>query len=256
MYALPFCCSSSSCFCHLSGPNPKTLQDNIISLETADSRLFVLYLEHLPSSIQSRHRSSFKPADALNILCDISSALSYLCSRGFAHNDVKPGNIAYSLARGAVLLDFGLASGTYLHHNGGTPWYVPAEYADVDSQDAARGAPGDVWALGVTMLFVLGLTGLPELDEGGEWLIARVRDGEGGGGVDWQRMDKWLGKVKRWRGELAAAVEEKGQQKGVTERIVAHMLEPRPGKRITATEAVAELAREGVTPWRREETGA
>ncbi|EJT79870.1 hypothetical protein GGTG_04953 [Gaeumannomyces tritici R3-111a-1] len=50
------------------------------------------------------------PPDAGVILRGLSSALQYLQGQGICHNNIKPANIAYSTARGAVLLNFGLAS--------------------------------------------------------------------------------------------------------------------------------------------------
>jgi serine/threonine protein kinase len=40
----------------------------------------------------------------------MASALAFFHRNGITHNDIKPGNILFSPARGAVLIDFGLSS--------------------------------------------------------------------------------------------------------------------------------------------------
>lgn len=76
----------------------------------------------------------------------------YPHNKDIIHNDIKPANITYSPLHGPVLIDFGLAtSANEIMMTGGTPWYVPPDLI-VEQQ---RGAPGDVWALGITMLYVL-----------------------------------------------------------------------------------------------------
>ena len=50
--------------------------------------------------------------------------------------------------------------------DGGTPCYVPPEYLF----NLPRGFEGDIWAFGITMLFVFGLIPLPQ----GKWKIAAV----------------------------------------------------------------------------------
>lgn len=102
--------------------------------------------------------------DAKRILHDMASALDYLCSQRILHNDIKPSNILYERNRGPVLIDFGLAScqGDQLC-NGGTPWYVPQEFID----DSQRGFDSDIFALGVTLLYLLGKIPLPDVTEAG-----------------------------------------------------------------------------------------
>lgn len=116
------------------------------------------YCERVP---QNPMCTLAKPAVA-KVLVDMSNALMYIHNEGIVHNDIKPDNILYSPARGAVLIDFGLSTEMENEsvHAGGTPWYVPPEF--LDEEDQPRGAPGDVFALGVMMLFVAGKLPLPE----------------------------------------------------------------------------------------------
>ncbi|KAF3072502.1 Calcium/calmodulin-dependent protein kinase I [Trichoderma lentiforme] len=133
-------------------------KSNIVSLEAFDGRMFALYLELLPLLSTAEIQSPFTKSDAHTILLDISSALSYLANLQIAHNDIKPGNIAYSPQRGAVLFDFGAACHLSKKPNIGTAWYLPPE----SIENHGRGLPGDIWAMGVTMLYVLQKIEIPE----------------------------------------------------------------------------------------------
>ncbi|KAJ6782360.1 hypothetical protein PWT90_03435 [Aphanocladium album] len=105
----------------------KLKHDNIVKLLSYDARFLVLYLELLPKSLVVGERASFSRDANISILKGIASALACLAQQGFRHNDVKPGNIAWSPRRGAVLLDFGLADRDG-HTLGGSAWYLPPEY--------------------------------------------------------------------------------------------------------------------------------
>ncbi|KAJ9130004.1 CAMK protein kinase, partial [Coniochaeta hoffmannii] len=154
----------------------------------SDSRLLSLVMEYIdaPTLASYRHTAptttttppqghcTLALPQASRILADMTQALSYIHSRGVVHNDIKPGNILFSPARGAVLIDFGLSTdiSDKMVHTGGSPWYIPYEYVE----DGRRGVPGDVFALGVVMLFVLGGIRLPEMGAGRlNWRIADVR---------------------------------------------------------------------------------
>ncbi|KUI64507.1 Mitosis inhibitor protein kinase mik1 [Cytospora mali] len=104
---------------------------------------------------------------AFTILSNIADALQHVHAVGFTHNDLKPGNIVYHPARGAFLIDFGMGTeAAESARQGGTPWYLPAEYL----AHKKRGTPADIFALGVTMLWVLRKCSLPEKRV--EWMIA------------------------------------------------------------------------------------
>lgn len=92
-----------------------------MSLKAFDGRVFAVYVEHLPQSL-NRGLSPFMSSDAATILHDTSSALAYLVTQQVVHNNIKPENIAYSPERSAILLDFGLATLIErTRHTGGTP---------------------------------------------------------------------------------------------------------------------------------------
>jgi serine/threonine protein kinase len=154
----------------------------IVQLLGLDSRLHSLYLEDIatPSLAQRAWRGpddyfSGTPDDARRILDDMVSALAFVHRNGITYNDIKPGNILFSAARGAVFVDFGLSSdSTYTlvaaTQTAGTPWYVPPEF--MDSPQTGRGPPGDVWALGVVMLYLRRRLCIP--DQSTDWLIWEV----------------------------------------------------------------------------------
>lgn len=146
-------------------------QASVVRLHDHDSRFLALYMENIDAPSLAEYcnprapspRCTLTRADVTRIQSEMATALYYIHCQGFVHNDIKPSNILFSQARGAVLIDFGLStelteSGM---HTGWTPWYVPPEFR----RGGKRGPPlaGDVFALGVVMLYVLGKLLLPEL---------------------------------------------------------------------------------------------
>ncbi|KAK4080226.1 hypothetical protein Trihar35433_1331 [Trichoderma harzianum] len=137
---------------------------SIASFYGSDARFMALYQEHIDApSLSSYIESNENPhcilnsADARRVLLDMTDAINFIHRKGITHNDIKPFNIAYSRERRPVLLDFGLATAGSVHGNG-TRWYIPPEYVN----DGTRGPPGDVFALGVVLLFLLRQIPLPE----------------------------------------------------------------------------------------------
>lgn len=108
----------------------------------------------------------------LNIFSDITDALGYIHGKELLHNDIKPHNIILGgVNRGAVLCDFGIA--TYPSYpgpnNGGTPNYIAPECLMGWNK---RSFHSDIFAFGVTMLFVTGQIPLPQ----GTWAITDVTE--------------------------------------------------------------------------------
>jgi len=221
---------------------------SIVRLYGGDARFLSLYMEHVDARDLAA-RGTWRMSgdlfagdrnDAVRILHDIASALNYIHGRGLVHNDIKPGNILYSRERGAVLCDLGLS--TYAKNpisTGGTPWYVPPEYIAVKQ----RGAPSDVWALGVVMLYVLGKTPFPDVrghrahPKHLHWLISKVhqhhRDRNGQADAV-SSMRQWLSEVNLMRTSLN--VQDK------LERLVHDMLAPNPNLRTTTREIVSRFS--------------
>ncbi|KAK3329225.1 kinase-like domain-containing protein [Apodospora peruviana] len=216
---------------------------SIVRLYGGDARFLSLYMEHVDARDLSS-RGTWRTtgtelfagdrSDALRILRDITSALHYMHDRGLIHNDIKPANILYSPERGAVLCDLGLSTHARDPPSiGGTPWYVPPEFIAMKQ----RGPPSDVWALGVTMLYVLGKITFPDARGNRahprhiHWLIAKVhhhprdRNPQPDAAAN---MRQWLNEINATRAAL--------NMRDRMERLVYEMLVPNPNHRITTKE--------------------
>ncbi|KAJ1330915.1 protein-serine/threonine kinase [Microdochium nivale] len=225
--------------------------ESIVKLYGGDARYLSLYMEHIDGKDLAARgvwrdvRSDLfvgDRADALRILRDISSALHYVHLKNKIHNDIKPANILYSKDRGAVLCDFGLSTRKAdPATNGGTPYYVPPEFIG----QKMRGAASDVWALGVTMLYVL--RRIPFPDARGRqghpkqlyWMIADLNRKSHhlhharGQPSAISQMQQWLLEVKEARTRL--------DPRDRVESLVSQMLTPNPNQRITMAKVISEL---------------
>lgn len=218
------------------------LQPSIVRLFDADSRLFALYMEHVKALSLLHYRKptvagpycTLSSANVAQVLCDTSSALSYIHSHRIVHNDIKPDNILYSPDRGAVVIDFGLSreipdSTSHTYHTGGTPWYLPREFL---GRTPSRGAPGDVFALGVVMLFLTGKIPLPELCKAHPvWFINEALHLGSGARL---AMQKWLSFVEDTSATLDST--------DLLEDIVTQMVQAVPANRITTDELAVKVA--------------
>lgn len=237
--------------------NHEQLNHNSIPrLFGGDARYLSLYMEHIEAKDltskghwQDSQTTMFtgNRTDAERILRDISGALDYLHSQNLFHNDIKAGNIMYNRERGAVLCDFGLSFDKNMNPEriGGTPYYIGPEYISYK----LRGAPGDVWAMGVTMLYVLGKIGLPDAYSMKHhprqlyWLIrdvnvsAQAQRAQPGfdGRTAAQKMQIWLSEVNDAKKRL--------DLKDPVESIVAEMVAFKPSHRITMRKVVEGLAK-------------
>ncbi|KAK3382197.1 kinase-like domain-containing protein [Lasiosphaeria ovina] len=215
---------------------------SIVRLYGGDARFLSLYMEHVDARDLSS-RGTWRAAgdvfagdrsDGLRILRDIASALHYIHDKGLVHNDIKPGNILYSRDRGAVLCDLGLSTHAKNAPSfGGTPWYVPPEFIGLKQ----RGAPSDVWALGVTMLYVLGRLTFP--DARGHrahprhlhWLIAKVH------ARDRTQQPEAISAMRQWLAEVNA-VRAGLDTHDKLERLIHSMLAPNPHQRATTKDII------------------
>ncbi|PFH61381.1 hypothetical protein XA68_17493 [Ophiocordyceps unilateralis] len=224
---------------------------SIVGFYGGDARFLALFMEHIAASDLAtppwRNKTDeFTGSwdDARQILNNIAGALNYIHNRRLVHNDIKPANILYSPERGAVLCDFGLLNSVSNSPNGGTPFYVPPEYIG----SKLRGPPSDVWALGVTMLYVLRRIPLPDSRAGRNnpkrlyWLIGGVHNPSlaykqyGNGQTAAAQMRAWLADVYDAR--------EKLDTRDRLQRIVKEMLVPNPNHRITMAMVLQELQSE------------
>ncbi|RDA86838.1 hypothetical protein CP532_1387 [Ophiocordyceps camponoti-leonardi (nom. inval.)] len=228
--------------------------DSIVRYYGGDARFLSLYMEHVeaPDLASGRWRNKTDELftgtydDALRILTDMSRALGYIHDRQLVHNDIKPANILYSPHRGAVLCDFGLLnSAANAAHSGGTPYFIPPEFIGTK----LRGHPSDVWALGVTMLYVLRRIPLPDSRAKRNhpkrlyWMINGVNNPslahrEGNGQPAAKQMRDWLTEIYDAR--------EKLNPRDRLQRIVSKMLVPSPNQRITMARVLQELSEQTV----------
>ncbi|KUI70538.1 Serine/threonine-protein kinase MARK2 [Cytospora mali] len=221
-----------------------------------DARYLSLYMEYVDAKDltakgewQDSQTTLFTGTreDSERILRDVAGALDYIHSRKLVHNDIKPGNIMYNRERGAVLCDYGMSTETSANQEriGGTPFYICPEYIG----KKLRGPPSDVWALGVTMLYVLGKIGLPDARGARNhprqlyWMIAHVniapqhqrQQPQYDGRTAAQKMQIWLNEVNEAKGRL--------NHNDKLESLVARMLILNPKQRITMRQVMQELSR-------------
>ncbi len=207
----------------------------------ADARYFTFFLEYVAGNDLSTSAVWRTPDDmfsgvkndAMRIWEDISGALEYLHGKSVQHNDIKPANIIYSAARGAVLCDFGLASEARPTGllTGGTPFYVPPEFL-VKEQ---RNPPADVWAFGVTMLYILHHIPLPDARGAVRanakrlyWQIHQVHQRDGSTSPARIDMQAWIDEVD--------TVVRGLDYKDSLARILRDMLTPHPDQRVSPSE--------------------
>ncbi|KAK7967059.1 mitogen-activated protein kinase kinase [Apiospora aurea] len=189
--------------------------ESIVKLYGGDARYLSLYMEHVDGKDLAA-RSVWRDAgtdtftgnraDAVRILKDIAGALNYVHQRKRVHNDIKPANILYSRDRGAVLCDFGLSTLSNDAATNGGHTFIGKKL---------RGSPSDVWALGVTMLYVLRKITFPDA-RGRQghpkqlyWMIADLNrrshhPSKGASAVT--QMQQWLNEVNEAKSKLNTPV--------------------------------------------------
>ncbi|KAI2604232.1 kinase-like protein [Hypoxylon fragiforme] len=228
---------------------------SIVRLHGGDARYLSLYMEHIDGKDLAA-RGVWRDAstdlfegsrsDAVRILRDIAGALHYVHQKRKIHNDIKPANILYSRDRGAVLCDFGLSTWTTdMTTNGGTPYYVPPEFIG----QKLRGPASDVWALGVTMLYVL--RKIPFPDARGRqghpkqlyWMIADLNRKPNHGHHTSNRATSAVAQMQQWLGEIYEAKNRLNPRDRV-EFLILQMLAPNPNQRITMARVMSELTKE------------
>ncbi|KAG5981140.1 hypothetical protein E4U55_003250 [Claviceps digitariae] len=226
--------------------------ESIVRYYGGDARFLSLYMEHVdaqdlanPKRWRSKQNDCFRGTrdDALRILRDIAGALGYIHGRRLVHNDIKPTNILYSPERGAVLCDFGLSTpASNSPSSGGTPYYVPPEFIGTKQ----RGPPSDVWALGVTMLYVLRKITFPESRANKRhhrplyWQIGGINNPNVAVNKHYGNGHSAVSQMRAWLEEVFE-VREKLNTRDRLERLVKDMLTPNPNHRITMTKLLQEL---------------
>ncbi|OTB01209.1 hypothetical protein M426DRAFT_25793 [Hypoxylon sp. CI-4A] len=230
--------------------------ESIVRLYGGDARYLSLYMEHVDGKDLAARSVWRDPAtdlfvgdrrDAVRILRDIAGALHYIHQKQRIHNDIKPANILFARDRGAVLCDFGLSTRTKdPATNGGTPYYVPPEFIG----QKLRGAASDVWALGITMLYVL--RKIPFPDARGRqghpkqlyWMIADLnRKAPPPSHHTNNRAASAVSQMQQWLSEVNEAKMRLSQRDRV-ESLVLQMLTPNPNQRITMGKVMEKLLKD------------
>lgn len=210
----------------------------------SDARFQSIYTEYVDAKSLVRLRQpasdtfTGNASDVRRILADMASALDFVHSSRIVHNDVKPANILYSPARGAVLIDFGLSFVVGRPPtSGGSPWYLPPEFLH---NWRSRGPLADMWALGVVTLWLLGRIPLPEKTTG--WLIADIHPSSPGTQSHMKAMETmsyWLNQVKVARSKL-------NEEAGSLTYVVKDLLAPKLKERINAETLNKRMTKEGL----------
>ncbi len=209
-------------------------QPSIVKLINWNARNFSLWLQYVGPDL-----STFADAEGVstlsgnlqNRIClDVGHGIEYMHAQRIVHLDIKPANILLGEDGRAVLCDFGSSARRALDpapYTVGTPWYIPPEYLFQD----LRGLPGDIWALGITMLFVHGLMPLKR----GCFIIAAVP-------IDLdvqQQMADWLLEIQQHRDRLPRNLS-----------CLRAMLTEEAEERITARQLVSDLIASQAAPRR------
>ncbi|KAI3195601.1 hypothetical protein CBS147311_7906 [Penicillium roqueforti] len=216
----------------------------VLQMLGSDARFQSIYTEYVDAKSLVRLRQpasdtfTGNASDVRRILADMASALDFVHSSRIVHNDVKPANILYSPARGAVLIDFGLSFVVGRPPtSGGSPWYLPPEFLH---NWRSRGPLADMWALGVVTLWLLGRIPLPEKTTG--WLIADIHPSSPGTQSHMKAMETmsyWLNQVKVARSKL-------NEEAGSLTYVVKDLLAPKLKERINAETLNKRMTKEGL----------
>jgi eukaryotic-like serine/threonine-protein kinase len=126
---------------------PRLYED---ATDTELPHLVLEYAEGPPLSAMLDDEGRLSPTDAATFGLQILMALHHLHSLGFAHLDVKPGNVVFRDGR-IVLIDLGLARPLGSPAPSGPPWgtddYMAPEQADKQPTSVAS----DIYGVGATL---------------------------------------------------------------------------------------------------------
>lgn len=203
--------------------NSRKIQVSIIRLLGYDATHLSLDLEFIPGGSLDTYKDeqsmcTVNPDAVLSIWSDLANGLNYIHARGIIHCDVKPENILMrSGGGGAVICDFGNAVDKPGVEGGGTPCYVPPE-----GMFGGWSHGGDIWALGVVMLFVTRQMALPKRS----WTIWKIRTDAKA------RREMW-----GWLRVVSEIVEKIPRELSLLRK----MLKDDPAKRIAAADVVRDL---------------
>ncbi|BCR83579.1 uncharacterized protein ACHE_10981S [Aspergillus chevalieri] len=202
--------------------------EHITNLRDMDGSRLTLYIDYiagrdLSKMVTENGFSQMTESQGYDIWQDAVEGLKHLHKHNVNHHDLKPENIVILLPKGgrrrAVLCDFGIATiGPKMHYNG-TPSYISPDIM----VGKIRSAPDDIWALGVTMLFVFGFIPLPKHS----WIIQKIEEGD----------PKTLLAMTNWKLEIRRICQKLPERLG----LLQCMLNESRAKRITASQLSERL---------------
>ncbi|KAK7324804.1 hypothetical protein VNO77_28658 [Canavalia gladiata] len=137
----------------LSSPHIVSYRGCNITKEKNNKLLFNLFMEYMPfgnlSQVTRRRGGRLIEPAIAHYTEQVLKGLQYLHEKGVVHCDIKGSNILIG-ENGAKIGDFGCAK--FVNESwvpiGGTPMFMAPEVARGEEQ----GYPGDVWALGCTVM--------------------------------------------------------------------------------------------------------
>lgn len=155
-----------------------------------DAEYLILIFEWLDSDLRQGDWVKYTDSEQLLLFRGVADGLVYLHERDIIHNDIKPDNVYYSKrTRTVKIINFELASMNEDHTVGGTHWYIPREALDPQKYTRGyRGKPGDIWAFGVTALYITKEMAFPRTKNNGLWIIGMI----GREGKDAEDMRSWM----------------------------------------------------------------
>lgn len=162
------------------------------------------------------------------VLINIAAGLEYCHSQNIIQNDLKPQNIFMHYSRGPVLGDIGCATRGASMFAGGTSLYIAPEY----QATGGRGAPGDIWALGLTMMFVLKVVNLRDGRFAFNFHKARGQDVDATRKLQW-----WIEHITKQRDEVLPNC------RSWATGLIQYMLDSNPVSRPTASNVLREAFR-------------
>ncbi|KAL9093489.1 MAG: hypothetical protein Q9165_003884 [Trypethelium subeluteriae] len=176
--------------------------------------------------------TNLEEMDVLRVLAGVASLLNDMHDLGLVHGQVEPANIFYSRSRCVVKLMslFNVALVNDMFPYGGMTECVQTWYLAPEELEAGkRTQEGDIFALGVTGLFLLGIMPLPETNLGQFDIQALILQEQGGSIKSYmEKMWTWLEKFSWGEGYVPT---EEGSLRALLHEMVAREAWRRPSAR-------------------------
>ncbi|KAF2233018.1 hypothetical protein EV356DRAFT_516952 [Viridothelium virens] len=185
-----------------------------------------------PQFLRRHGYTNLEEQDVLQVLAGVATLLQDMHHIGLVHGLIEPANIFYSRSkrRVKVMSLMNVASSNDFFTYGGMigcvlAWYLAPEEVD----GGKRTREGDIFALGVTGLFLMGVMPLPEINSGQFHIQAlTLQEPQRGTRGAVEEMWKWLDRAA-WGGECVPA--EEGSLRALLSEMVSKEAWMRPSAR-------------------------